>query len=162
MSSPREPRWKEILTERLPERAGDIEGLMSDAPDRLVAELRDDPDMTRALVEADARHVLEKWFSPRAEETVVFTDGRVGAVGDQDAGAEWVFAGHHDQAEVFRGLPATGRPVEVHGFTVVATGTDEEGRPIPVFTRHIDWAGLYAQLGLTINWRVPLDPEPDG
>ena len=162
MSSPREPRWKEILTERLPERADDIEGRMADDPDRLVSDLRDDPEMTRALVEADARNVLEKWFSPRSDESLKFTDGRFGPVGETDAGAEWVFEGRHDQADVFRGLPATGRPVDVHGFTVVASRPDEHGRSIPVFTRHIDWAGLYAQLGLTINWRVPLDPEPDG
>jgi hypothetical protein len=43
----------------------------------------------------------------------------------------------------------------------LGAGVAEDGRETVLFTRHIDWAGLYAQLGLTINWRVPLDPEPE-
>jgi hypothetical protein len=26
--------------------------------------------------------------------------------------------------------------------------------------RYVDWAGLFAQLGLTLNWRTPVTPEP--
>jgi topoisomerase IA-like protein len=28
--------------------------------------------------------------------------------------------------------------------------------------RYIDWIGLYAQLGLGVNWRVPIDTVPEG
>jgi hypothetical protein len=28
--------------------------------------------------------------------------------------------------------------------------------------RYIDWAGLFAQLGLTLNWRTPVASEPPG
>jgi hypothetical protein len=41
----------------------------------------------------------------------------------------------------------------------MGVGTGDDGQETVLLTRHIDWAGLYAQLGLTINWRVPLDPE---
>jgi hypothetical protein len=116
--------------------------------------------MVEATVASDAVWTLEQWFSVRGEG-LKFTEGRSGPVGDRDAGAEWEYEGIHDKAGALRGLPATGRPVAVHGLTVVGTGIGEDGREVVLLTRHIDWVGLYAQLGLTINWRVPLDPEPE-
>jgi hypothetical protein len=38
-------------------------------------------------------------------------------------------------------------------FTVADTKLDVR--------RYIDWAGLYAQLGLVVNWRVPILADPD-
>lgn len=161
MNSRNESRtWQEILAERLPDRAGEIEERMTNDPARLVEEMRNDRAMVEATVASDALSTLERWFSVRGEG-LRFTEGRSGPVGGRDAGAEWAYEGIHDKAGALRGLPATGRPVEVHGLTVVGTATGEDGREAFLLTRHIDWAGLYAQLGLTINWRVPLDPEPE-
>jgi hypothetical protein len=159
--SPRARRgWQEILAERFPERAREIEHRMTTEPTELVEEMRSDGDMVRAVVEADIVSSLEQWFTAR-DDRLTFTDGRAGPVGEREAGAEWTYAGVHDEAGTLRGLPATDRAVEVHGFTVVGVGTDDDGQETLLLTRHIDWAGLYAQLGLTINWRVPLDPEPE-
>ena len=61
----------------------------------------------------------------------------------------------------FNGLQATGRAVTVRGFTVMAVEFDEETQANKLSVhRHVDWTGLYGQLGLTVNWRIPIDDPP--
>ncbi len=54
----------------------------------------------------------------------------------------------------FNGIPASGRGVTVHGFSLL--GVEDERL---VVRRYVDWAGLFAQLGLTLNWRTPVSPD---
>jgi len=106
-----------------------------------------------AFAQADTVAGMEAWFGSRAEGRWEHADERSGAIGEA-AGVEWTYFGIHNRDLAFNGLPATGREVEVHGFTLFGA----EGGSLSV-RRHIDWAGLFAQLGLALNWRVPLGPE---
>jgi hypothetical protein len=148
------PTWEDLLTRRDSERANDVLGRVNEGANELVQQLRGDDTMVKNVVAADALSSMLQWFS--GDEDVDFTPGRSGAVGVEVAGAEWTFRGVHDIGGAFRGLPATGREVEVHGFTILSAVDDRL-----MVTRHIDWAGLFAQLGLGLDWRVPLRPEPD-
>ena len=76
-------------------------------------------------------------------------------------GSEWSFAGAHTVDGAFNGLAASGKDVVVRGYTIMSAepvdkgdGTDFKVR------RYVDWAGLYGQLGLSINWRVPVAAPP--
>ena len=85
---------------------------------------------------------------------------RSGAIGPNAVGVEWTWRGVHDDVNrvgAFNGVAASGREVLVHGFTLM--GVEEGGFRL---RRYIDWAGLWAQLGLTLNWRTPVSPEPPG
>jgi hypothetical protein len=53
---------------------------------------------------------------------------------------------------MFNGIRATDRPVVVRGFTILSI--EEERLKV---RRYVDWVGLYGQLGLTFNWRVPVE-----
>jgi hypothetical protein len=63
----------------------------------------------------------------------------------------WTFSGVHDKA-AFAGLHPTGRPVEVHGVTLVDTTTDP-----PLFRRYIDWIDVCQQLGLSVTARPAME-----
>ena len=70
---------------------------------------------------------------------------------------EWAFAGVHSRAD-FNGLRASGRNVDVRGITLFQA-VDVEGGQRLGFRRYVDWARVFAQLGLTLSWRIPLlDP----
>lgn len=59
---------------------------------------------------------------------------------------------HDDQrlAGSFNGITTSGREVTARGFTLV--GVEDELFKV---RRYVYWAGLFAQLGLTVNWRTP-------
>jgi hypothetical protein len=122
--------------------------------------LRDEPAFGLSIVEADSVAVLGQWFSPRDGGWSDEPD-RSGMLGENSFGAAWLYRGVHNIQGTFNGLPATRRQVTVRGFTVI--GPDPEGRLIKArIRRYIDWAGLFAQMGLTLNWRVPLRTRPSG
>jgi hypothetical protein len=128
----------------------------------LIAALRADVELAAAVARADVRPQLVTWFSELAIERrpngwAAELD-RSGALGEQAVGVEWRWQGVHDDVgkrNAFNGIAASNRRVEVHGFTVMSV---EDGRF--VLRRYVDWAGLWAQLGLTLNWRTPVTGEP--
>lgn len=155
-----DPDDSPTFADRYNQRSGTDEGdsileqIQSGAED-LIERLRTDFRVLDAVAFADMMVSLQQWFSDRATiwEVDEQTSGPAGSAG---AGVEWTYRGTHTQAGTFNGLPATGRDVEVHGysaFTVVDSRLDVR--------RYIDWAGLYAQLGLVVNWRVPVLAHPD-
>jgi hypothetical protein len=127
-----------------------------------------------AVAELDILPSLTSWFSPRengwdwdraksgrlgprpARGCLGLRRRRGGGGGGRAAGVAWTYEGVHDIDETFNGLPGTGNDVTVRGFTVVGIEDDKLR-----FWRYIDWIDLYTQLGLTINWRVPVGPLPD-
>lgn len=152
------PSWEEELS------AEQLERFLAerDDPAALMASLRDDIEFQLALARADTRPYLVHWFS----ELIVRTEGwvpdreRSGPIGEQSVGTEWSWTGVHDdegRASAFNGITATGREVTVRGFTLMGV----EDRQFKL-RRYVDWAGLFAQLGLTLNWRVPVPAEGTG
>ncbi|HZM31893.1 MAG TPA: hypothetical protein VFB77_15460 [Acidimicrobiales bacterium] len=160
-------RWVELLGEILEDedRAQMVEAAVGEDPAGLIAQLRERTEeeqergeisaLLAALAKADTLSSMEQWFVDR--------DGgwqpehrRSGSLGDQAAGVEWTYEGSYTLDRALHGAPAVGQPVEAHGFTIF--GVDDGG--FTVF-RHLDWAGLFAQLGFTLNTRVPLHLEPE-
>ena len=124
-----------------------------------------------ALARLDVRPGLTAWFTPVGDWDWDETkSGRLGRRpgrgclglgrrrrgGDRAVGVAWTYDGQHTVNGAFNGLPPTGRHVLVRGFTVVGIRENQLR-----FWRYIDWIDLYTQLGLTINWRVPVGPPPD-
>jgi hypothetical protein len=160
------PAWqKELITllENDSERAQGVRDRMDRDPGGLVDEMAEDPVLLEAVARADVVSSMRVWFSDR-DDGWRASPGRSGRLG-QAAAIEWSFLGTHDVAGTLNHLPATNRPVAVHGVSIfgVEVEADEQGHERDRFKvrRHIDWAGVYAQLGLSLNWRVPLDPPPN-
>ena len=159
MSEPQEgPKtFAQLFDERSrqPGRGEAVERDIVDNPAQVIEQMRDDVHFADAVAFADMMMSLQQWFSDRTDVPWDFDRDTSGNVGSGAAGVEWVYQGRHDHAGTFNGLPATGRDVEAHGYTLftAVSGTFE-------VRRYIDWAGLYAQLGLMVNWRVPMDPDP--
>jgi len=147
-------------------------------PAGLVAEMRTDDGFRVAMARADVRHHLLRWFQ---EDEAGWQDDleRSGPLGDASVGTSWTFSGIHveestpddrvvggvlasgEEVEVvgFNGVTPTGNRITVRGFTVMSA---VEGKPDLAVHRHVDWAGLFGQLGLTLNWRIPIDdPDPE-
>ena len=140
------------------ERAALFDRLMdedSGDPRRLLSVLRDDQEFGRALVWCDTADRLAPLFSESPGEWSSENE-RSGPLGDESFGVAWIFRTVHDLAGVFNGLPATGREVTVRGFTIIAF--DAESGKVKV-RRYVDWAAVFAQLGLTLNWRVPVPAD---
>jgi hypothetical protein len=115
--------------------------------------LRAENDFALAFARADAVTYLRKWFTPTQGWRTV--EERSGASGGAGVAVEWAWDGVHDRPGTFNGLSPTGRPVTVKGVTMLGL---EDGR-VRVW-RYVDWAGLFAQLGLSLNWRVPVSSAP--
>jgi hypothetical protein len=155
-------RWVELLGEILGDvdRAQDLETAVLADPAGLIAQMGERTEDERergevsellaAMAEADTRSSMEQWFVDRAGGWRP-EHGRSGVLGDQAVGVEWTYEGTYTRDRTFHGAPALGQPVEAHGFTIFAV----DGDGFTAF-RHIDWAGLFAQLGFTLNTRVPL------
>ena len=143
--------------------AGDYLSLRDD-PEAFLSAILENGELREALARADTSPLLRSWFTPRDEgEGGWVADGqRSGAIGKSAAGTEWSFLGVHDQNETFNGIRATGREVEVRGYTLMSIESTDEGESRVQLRRYVDWVGLYGQLGLSVNWRVPLPHEvPD-
>jgi hypothetical protein len=147
---------REELEARYAEVRDRFEGVRASWPE-LLAELRA-ADFGLRLVEADTVMVLGQWFTASEGAWVADRD-RSGPLGENAFGVAWEYRGVHDVPFAFNGLPASGLEVTVRGFTVVGPPTDEAR--LHALRHYVDWAGLYAQLGLTLNWRLPVPAELD-
>jgi hypothetical protein len=124
-------------------------------------------DLFALVARADVLPRLLTWFSPvEADPTFGWQDHleRSGAVGEASAAVEWTFTGSYESTRLrarpegvdvvendsaFNGVRPLGQRVELHGVTLLSI----EGGKLRI-RRYIDWVGLYAQLGLSVNWRV--------
>jgi len=126
--------------------------LQADWP-ALLETLTGDLEFGLKIVEADSVAVLSQWFT--ATDGWREEEGRWGLLGDNAFGVAWEYDGIHDVPFAFNGLPASGRPVTVRGFTLL--GPDPDSGRVQI-RRYVDWAGVFGQLGLTLNWRIPVPP----
>jgi hypothetical protein len=134
-----------------------------DDPAELIARLRREGDFAIELARADTRPILVSWFRQmgieRREGGWSHDPERTGPIGPSAVGVEWNWVGKHDENDkegrTFNDIAPSGRNVTVHGFTLMGA---EDGRFM--VRRYIDWAGLFAQLGLSLNWRTPVASEP--
>lgn len=116
----------------------------------------DDPDRLRAVVEDDVRGVLARPFPGELDVPAPFADALPIGIGDVTA-VPWRWRGVHE-AE-FLGLRRTGLPVDVTGVTLLRAEGDDV-----VFHRVVDWAALFAQIGVAVGTRrmvVPAERDPD-
>jgi hypothetical protein len=126
---------------------------ITEDPVNLYEELQGDPKVLADFVRQDSEPPLTRWFEPTSGwENFA---GSTGRFGEEALAVEWVYLGVHTKDWVFNGIRATGNRVEVRGCTVVALERGEFR-----LRRYIDWAGLFAQLGLTMNWRLPVEQAP--
>jgi len=160
MSDPRElTRFIERFNQRSASNQGEeIADQMQTGPADLVERLRTDANLLDAFAFADILVSLEQWFTDRAPIWNV-DEQTSGPAGPGGVGAEWTYRGKHDHQGTLNGLPATMRDVEVHGYSLFTVQETADGPKLDV-RRYIDWAGLYAQLGLVVNWRVPMSADP--
>lgn len=142
------PPWQDELGEWL----GTFEELWA-VPGDLVGVLREQLEFAVAVARADTRPYLATWFEETGEGWRAETQ-RSGPLGPASVAVDWEFEGVHSK-DAFNGLAASGRPVVVRGLSIF--GVDEERFTV---RRHVDWAGLFAQLGLTLSWRVPMSDGP--
>ena len=156
MQEPTPPNWEDELSPEELERFRQLD------PARLMDALREDVALAVAIVRADTRPSLRAWFSEgeggQGTGGWEFEEERTGPIGPSTVGVEWHWFGVHNDANrdpgAFNGIPASGRDVKVHGFSLL--GVEDERL---VVRRYVDWAGLFAQLGLTLNWRTPVSPD---
>ena len=80
----------------------------------------------------------------------VFTDEAVGTVSEVASVLAWEWQVLH--VGPLQGTPATLKELTVRGVTVI----DGSG-PRLMFSRYIDWMGLYAQMGAVTIARPPVD-----
>jgi hypothetical protein len=154
---PREwERDKALGREELGDDAARLDALFGDNQREHIDELRGDLDLQVAIAKADCIVKLQRWFSGGTWEE---NRTRSGPLGDASAGVEWSYHGIHAVDNAFNGLRASNRAVTVRGFTIM--GIDDDDGKFKI-RRYIDWAGLFAQLGLTLNWRIPLTHPDDG
>jgi hypothetical protein len=145
-----------------PERAEVFERLMDQetgSARELMVMLRDDPEFGTALARCDTVDRLGELFSEAEGQWAADAD-RSGPLGAAAFGVAWTFSTVHDKSGAFNHLPATHRDVQVRGFTILGIGVDDrtEAERL-VVRRYVDWAGVFGQLGLTLNWRVPVPPD---
>ena len=130
---------------------------LAEDPDECVAILREDPELRSRSARADVAPQLRGWFAPDYPGGDWHVDPVTSASDAEPlVGVEWSYEGVHSEP-TFDGLRATGRRVVVRGFSLFVV-EDGEFR----VRRYIDWMGLYAQLGLSVNWRLPIDAVPEG
>ncbi len=136
--------------------AGEVEQLRIRAeedPFGVLEQLRADTDLMVAYARADTLPFLQEWFTEVEPGWQVDLE-RSGPLGPASAGIEWSFHGVHDRESTLNGLAASFRPVDVRGFSILGVERDRFQ-----VRRYVDWAGLFAQLHLSLNWRLPLSKE---
>jgi len=153
MSAPKDdcPEWADELGEY----ADRFVELLNE-PEALLQALRADLDFQIAAARADTVPKVQSWFPARDAGFQVFRE-HSGPVGPVAVGTEWSYQGDHSRDDTFNGMRATGKPIELRGYTIMSVGSDDpDGSAKLQSRRYVDWAGLYGQLGLTIDWRVPV------
>ena len=149
------PDWESELTE---EQLEFFRRMREEDPGALIDQLREDTELLVALARADTRPQLASWFTELRiegqESGWSYDRERTGPLGRNAAGVEWSWIGVHDDQQsdgAFNTIAASGNDVIVRGVTLMSV---EDSRF--QVRRYIDWAGLFAQLGLTLNWRTPV------
>jgi hypothetical protein len=157
MPLPEPPPWEDELTAEQLEQFRALQ----QQPVELMEVLRDDIELLVAIARADTRPHLLHWFSEHGvEQAAGWTHDpeRTGPIGSFAAGVEWSWVGRHDDDGAdgaFNGIAPSQREVIVRGMSLMGVEEDEFR-----VRRYVDWAGVYAQLGLTLNWRTPVRSEP--
>jgi hypothetical protein len=159
------------IEDHLPDDLRDFYVGLVDNPRGLLEALQQpDQVLLLAVAEADTAPMLRQWFSERgivrAESGWEHDPERTGRIGESAVGVEWRWTGVHDDGgeqgdddpspPSFNSLPPSGNEVTVHGFSLFGVELDERGEEAALVRRYVDWAGLFAQLGLTLNWRTPV------
>lgn len=127
---------------------------LANDPPRFFEELNSNVDNQQVeMARADVVSHLREWFSDA--EGWQHDPARSGPIGDGWFGTEWTYGGIHDKDGAFNGLHATGNHVTVRGFTLMGVEGDHT-----VVHRYVDWLGLFGQLRLSVNWRLPHQPDP--
>jgi hypothetical protein len=167
------PTWEDLLRARVPD-GHDVEWILDaireseapnlDAAGEVLRMMAEDTDLRSAIAYADSVAVLQVLGNERDAGWVV-DEERSGTIGDRGSvGVTWTYQAVHDWEQDFdptkpqpelRGLPPTGRALEANGFSIF--GVDDIGFTV---RRYVDWAGLYTQLGIGLNWRFPVDEVP--
>jgi hypothetical protein len=157
-----DPRPRDMWAESrgvLGERLAEFE-LLRDQPERLRLWLSIDAN-TRALCRADVEPHLSEWFTRTegwmAQPSFVASPDPQAAAPRAPAAVEWRWHGRHDKNYAFNNTLATGKEIVVRGCTVMAFNEKD----VLKVRRYIDWAGLLTQIGIGVNWRVPVAPEGD-
>jgi len=114
-------------------------------------------DDAAELVRLDVEEGIGSIFLPQFEDAFRVDDVLDGDHFHTDAEPEviavpWIYEGVHTGD--LQGLFPTGRAVTIFGVTFV----DDRGAE-RLFHRHVDWLGVFTQLGLELNWRVPVDED---
>lgn len=154
MAMPDSGAWESELTD---DQLEFFNSMHEEDPSALIERLRDDTEFLVALARADTRPQLLSWFRELPIEGQdngwSYDQERTGPLGPNAAGVEWSWIGVHDnEGDVtFNAIAASGQEVTVRGVSLMGV---EDGRFR--IRRYIDWAGLFAQLGLTLNWRTPV------
>ena len=119
---------------------------------------------TRDMVFGDIQRGIGDIFEPLDGDAISVQEDLAVHLERSDAPAAavavpWVYRCRH--VGIFQRLFPTNRELEMHGVTFVdfepKEPKDEQGSP--VFHRYIDWLGVLNQLGITVNWRVPVDED---
>lgn len=158
MPVPELPKWEDELT---PDQLEKFTDLQQD-PVSLVNAMREDIEFQVALARADTRPHLIHWFTEldisRTDEGWVADLERSGPIGPLAVGTEWSWSGVHDDVggAPINDTAPSGRTVTVRGFTLM--GVDKGELAV---RRYCDWVGLFAQLHLTLNWRMPIGEPPE-
>ena len=152
---PSPPDWPERQEALDEEEVARYLELQEDWP-ALLETLTGDLEFGLKVVEADSVAVLSQWFTAADGGWRTEAD-RSGLLGADAFGVAWAYDGIHDIPFAFNGVPASNRPVTVRGFTLI--GSDPSGSGRAQIRRYVDWAGVFGQLGLTLNWRIPVEPS---
>jgi hypothetical protein len=149
------PAWESELTE---EHLEVFRRMREEDPGALIDQLREDTELLVDLARADTQPHLASWFTERRiegqESGWSYDRERTGPLGPNAAAVEWRWIGVHDDQQgdgAFNTIAASGKDVIVRGVTLMSV---EDSRF--QVRRYIDWAGLFAQLGLALNWRTPV------
>jgi hypothetical protein len=151
---PSPPDWPERQDALDEEEVARYLELQEDWP-ALLETLTGEREFGLKVVKADSVAVLSQWFTAADGGWRTEAD-RSGLLGADAFGVAWAYDGIHDIPFKFNGVPASNRPVTVRGFTLI--GSDPSGSGRAQIRRYVDWAGVFGQLGLTLNWRIPVEP----
>lgn len=127
------------------------------APEQHMDALRADAELQRAIARADVMPQLAAWFKAdlsHGDGGWAAAPERSGPVGQASACVvAWSFQGIHtqevDPSPIEGALPLD-QEITLQGVTFMGV---EDGAFL--LRRYVDWAGLYAQLGFSLNWRTP-------
>ena len=123
-----------------------------------------DPYEVPRFVSDDIVNNLKEWFEPLQDEQgdsfespsfTALKDAPITSTKNVTA-VQWTYRCTH--VKEYYGVVATKRPLTIRGVTIVEhEGATEEA----MYYRYIDWLDVFAQLGLGIHGRTPIDSFVD-